>query len=356
MACCPRCGVENKPGRSSCWSCWALLPHLLATVVDPPAAPSARDAPRVITPPDNRPPSWPRAESKTEAPAVSKAVARPIPPEMPVEPAPTVASALPDEPSLPEVPVIAAEPVSPAADANTERAGCQIAPALPALPTLPRELDAERPTAPALPLEQALPAGPATPVTPGVSSPERVSGPSREQEREFAFVAAKESPARLSGSRGALVAIVVVTLLLLAGMLYWYETSGALPSPREVLGTARGYLLALTSSDGRTQQQLATEASKGVVLPPWMAVVTAQVQGEATLQDREAHVPIAIRFAPGDDHVNAVQRAALSRVYLLSLPLTLGAEGWRVDQRAFLQEVQQAIREKNPGVKFPAYP
>ena len=65
MTICPRCGVENKPGKAACWNCWAPLEAMAQE-----ARPKKKGKRRAAPPPTEAEAEVRAAEAEVEAPLV----------------------------------------------------------------------------------------------------------------------------------------------------------------------------------------------------------------------------------------------------------------------------------------------
>lgn len=179
-------------------------------------------------------------------------------------------------------------------------------------------------------------------------------------ESHFTYVA---TPAVTASRRGAfwlMFAVVGITLLLVAAMLVWYYTFR--PSTKSHVTPASSvstrYLTALVAYDTSTQQQLATEKSKAVFLPSWLAIVSWQQVGEMKTESIHAEVPVELHLtiAPGTDVPNQSEVTnALTAPCHLRLVLQQEGDGWYVDQNALLHSLRYALEAKNADVAFPPW-
>ncbi|MHB9023348.1 MAG: cysteine-rich CWC family protein [Armatimonadota bacterium] len=159
------------------------------------------------------------------------------------------------------------------------------------------------------------------------------------------------------GGGWARIIIVALSVILLALVLLWHYTFRPEPPSTAVADVAQDYVAALAVHDTQTQQQLATEDSKGLLLPGWLTVASGVVQQPASDQGEAASVEVDFTLSPAAVRVPLPHNVvgALSRRYSIPLELQLEADGWRVDQQAFLTALKKTLTAKNPGVKFPKW-
>lgn len=329
MAICPRCGAATKPGKTSCWNCWAPLTPEPAErkKVKPPvkATPSAEQATPAAVPP---------AQAMPEAPA-------PRPPDEKV-----IAGARSEEVAsvLTPAPAEAAAPMPLPAEAAVPAPANVVEQAPPAARMEPKERKArkERPERPARKerpaRNSAVTSEPAQPVT--TDAPAAASG-----HRKTSVAA------RILGG-----AVIVLMLLIGSAALYWYFTfnnarrSG---SPDEIGAI---YLSALTTGNTTTQQFYATEESTGHLLPNWFTIINGSIEGKATVTGNTAQLPVVLNLnltLPLGATPPALA-AALQRPFHLPMVLRHEERGWQVDQLRLLQQLKQQILHIDPKLKLPS--
>jgi hypothetical protein len=155
-----------------------------------------------------------------------------------------------------------------------------------------------------------------------------------------------------------MVTVLLITVMLLAAVLFWFFTFPRTPRAASALDIATAYLTAVKTFDIGTQQRLSTEDSKSAFLPPWLSILDAQPAGAVSMQADRAELPIDMMMAYTSANEQAPSesvRNALARPYRLLLQLEHTSQGWRVDQAAFFHTVRQTLAIKNPTVVFPPW-
>ncbi|HEY3416251.1 MAG TPA: hypothetical protein VGM23_05140 [Armatimonadota bacterium] len=157
------------------------------------------------------------------------------------------------------------------------------------------------------------------------------------------------------GSGWAWGIMAALAMVVLAIILLWHYTFHPQAAAHDFSAVAQAYVTALAVRDTQAQQQLATEGSKGLLLPDWLTVANGSVQpspGKAG----SVRVDLTLTPAPMRGELLPPKVAtAISRPYTVALRLQQEPGGWRVDQRAFLASLKEALIGGNPGVEFPKW-